>query len=94
MRRESYVVGATKPAELKALRERAPEAIFLVPGVGAQGGSVSEVIQSAGISTGGLLINSTRGIIYSDLDADFQTSVRLSAKKMQQECALNITLTH
>ena len=89
-----YVVGATKPAELKALRERAPEAIFLVPGVGAQGGSVSEVIQSAGTSTGGLLINSTRGIIYSDLDADFQTSVRLSAEKMQQECARNITLTH
>ena len=87
-----YVVGATKPAELKALRERAPNH-FLVREL-AHKENVSEVIQSAGTSTGGLLINSTRGIIYSDLDADFQTSVRLSAKKMQQECALNITLTH
>ena len=89
-----YVVGATKPDELKALREKAHEAIFLVPGVGAQGGSVAEVIQSAGTARGGLLINSTRSIIYSDLDADFQTSVRLSAEKMQKECALNITLTN
>ena len=88
-----YVVGATKPNELKKLRSMAPDAFFLVPGVGAQGGSVTEVIQSAGTSKGGLLINSTRGIIYSNSADEFPKNVRLSAAKMQEECALNLTLT-
>lgn len=61
------VVGATYPEEMKAIRQAAPELTFLVPGVGAQGGDVEAVV-SAGLDASGrgLIINSSRGVIFSD----------------------------
>lgn len=65
-----FVVGATKAAKLREIREFCPDNFFLVPGVGAQGGSAEEVIANGANSLGGLLINSSRGIIYADSPAD------------------------
>lgn len=61
-----FVVGATKPEYLKALRTLAPDSFFLVPGIGAQGGNLNNVIVYGQNNDGGLLINSSRGIIFSD----------------------------
>lgn len=61
------VIGATYPAELRRARELCPEMTFLVPGVGVQGGSVEDVVRAgANASGGGLLINASRSVIFSD----------------------------
>lgn len=83
-----FVTGATHPNELASLRQQFPKHFFLVPGVGAQGGNAKDVIQAAGIAQeGGLLINSSRGIIYAGEDEDFATSAELAAKKLKEEMA-------
>ena len=61
-----FVVGATKADKLEELRSFCPDNFFLVPGVGAQGGSAEEVIAHGANEYGGLLINSSRGILYAD----------------------------
>ena len=61
-----FVVGATKADKLKELRSFCPDNFFLVPGVGAQGGSAEEVIANGSNEFGGLLINSSRGILFAD----------------------------
>ena len=61
-----FVVGATKADKLKELRSFCPDNFFLVPGVGAQGGSAEEVIANGSNEYGGLLINSSRGILFAD----------------------------
>ncbi len=66
-----FVVGATKADKLQELREFCPDNFFLVPGVGAQGGSAEEVIQYGANDHGGLLINSSRGILYADSTENF-----------------------
>ncbi|MBS1618875.1 MAG: orotidine-5'-phosphate decarboxylase [Bacteroidetes bacterium] len=71
-----YVVGATHPAELKAIRLLAPDHFFLVPGVGAQGGDVREICAAGVNKHGGLLINSTRQIIYASGGTDFAEKAR------------------
>ena len=71
-----YVVGATHPQELKAIRQLAPDHFFLVPGVGAQGGDVREICEAGVNSSGGLLINSARQIIYASSGADFADRAR------------------
>ncbi len=71
-----YVVGATHPAELKAIRALAPGHFFLVPGVGAQGGDVREICEAGVNKYGGLLINSARQIIYASSGADFAERAR------------------
>ena len=71
-----YVVGATHPAELRAIRALAPEHFFLVPGVGAQGGDVREICEAGVNRHGGLLINSARQIIYASAGADFAQKAR------------------
>lgn len=71
------VVGATKPAELKALRERAPELPFLVPGIGAQGGSLAEVIAANG--SGVAMINVSRAIAGASRGKDFAEAARAMA---------------
>jgi orotidine-5'-phosphate decarboxylase len=71
------VVGATKPEELKALRERAPDLPFLVPGVGTQGGSLEEVIDANG--EGIALINVSRGIAAASTKSDFAEAARAAA---------------
>ena len=74
-----FVVGATKADKLKEIRSFCPDNFFLVPGVGAQGGSAEEVIANGANSKGGLLINSSRGILYSSLGPDFAEAAAKAA---------------
>lgn len=74
-----FVVGATKARMLKEIRSFCPDNFFLVPGVGAQGGSAEEVIAGGANSKGGLLINSSRGIIYSSSGEDFAEAAKAAA---------------
>lgn len=80
-----YVVGATKAEYFKEIREIVPDSFLLVPGVGAQGGSLAEVCQFGLTDTVGLLINSSRGIIYASNNEDFAGKAREEALKIQQE---------
>lgn len=74
-----FVVGATKADKLAEIRKFCPDNFFLVPGVGAQGGSAEEVIAHGANSKGGLLINSSRGIIYASKGEDFAEAAGLAA---------------
>jgi orotidine-5'-phosphate decarboxylase len=80
-----YVVGATKAEYFSEIRKIVPDSFFLVPGVGAQGGSLSEVCKYGMNVNVGLLINSSRGIIYASNGIDFAEKAREEAMKMQQE---------
>ena len=80
-----YVVGATKAEKLKDIRDIAPEHFLLVPGVGAQGGSLQEVARHGMNSKCGLLVNSSRGIIYASNDDDFAQKAAEAAKEVQRE---------
>jgi orotidine-5'-phosphate decarboxylase len=75
------VVGATKPAELKALRQRARELPFLIPGVGTQGGTMEEVREANG--DGIAIVNVSRGIIGASKGSDFAEAARVAAMKYQ-----------
>ena len=66
-----FVVGATKADKLEELRGFCPDNFFLVPGVGAQGGSAEEVIAHGSNDHGGLLINSSRGILFADSSENY-----------------------
>ncbi|MDQ5930748.1 MAG: orotidine-5-phosphate decarboxylase [Bacteroidota bacterium] len=83
-----YVVGATKAEYFTEIRKIVPDSFLLVPGVGAQGGSLSEVCKYGMNDKVGLLINSSRGIIYASKGLDFAQKAREEALKMQQEMAL------
>lgn len=83
-----YVIGATKAEKLKEIREIVPNHFLLVPGVGAQGGSLQEVAQNGMNSKCGLLVNSSRGIIYASFDVDFAEKAKAAAQKVQQEMEL------
>lgn len=80
-----YVVGATKAEYFTEIRKIVPDSFLLVPGVGAQGGSLSEVCKYGMNANVGLLINSSRGIIYASSGADFAEKAREEALKLQQE---------
>ena len=80
-----YVVGATKAEYFTEIRKIVPDSFLLVPGVGAQGGSLSEVCKYGMNDNIGLLINSSRGIIYASKGTDFAKKAREEALKMQQE---------
>ena len=80
-----YVVGATKAEMLSDIRTIVPEHFLLVPGVGAQGGSLAEVAKYGLNSSCGLLVNSSRQIIYASSDADYAKAARLEAEKVQAE---------
>jgi orotidine-5'-phosphate decarboxylase len=80
-----YVVGATRGELIGEVRKIAPEHFFLVPGVGAQGGSLAEVAKYGMNSTCGLLVNSSRGIIYASSGRDFALAARIEAQKLQEE---------
>ena len=76
-----FVVGATKADKLKEIRQFCPDNFFLVPGVGAQGGSAGEVIANGANSRGGLLINSSRGVLYASSGEDFaQAAAAVAAR--------------
>jgi len=80
-----YVVGATVADEFANIRKLAPDNFLLVPGVGAQGGSLSGVCESGLNATCGLLVNSSRGIIYAGKGEDFADRAREEALKLQRE---------
>ena len=78
-----FVVGATRSEDIAKIRKLAPEHFFLVPGVGAQGGSLEEVVKYGMNSECGLLVNSSRGIIYADTSEDFNLGAKKEASKIQ-----------
>ncbi|MBO7202316.1 MAG: orotidine-5'-phosphate decarboxylase [Paludibacteraceae bacterium] len=80
-----YVVGATKAEMLKNIRQIIPDNFLLVPGIGAQGGSLEEVCKYGMNPHCGLLVNSSRAIIYADNSENFATIARQEAKKVQLE---------
>ena len=80
-----YVVGATRPEYFKEIRQIIPNHFLLVPGVGAQGGSLSEVCKYGLNKDIGLLVNSTRGIIYASKGEDFAKKAQEQALELQQE---------
>lgn len=79
-----YVVGATRGEAFVDIRKHAPDHFLLVPGVGAQGGSLEEVCKYGLNKDCGLLVNSTRGIIYASSGKDFAERAREEAIKLQQ----------
>ncbi|SHJ23882.1 orotidine-5'-phosphate decarboxylase [Pseudozobellia thermophila] len=83
-----YVVGATKAEFLKEIRQIIPERFLLVPGVGAQGGSLEEVCRYGMNEKVGLLINSSRGIIYASDTRDFAESAAQEAQKLKNQMEL------
>lgn len=86
-----YVVGATKAEKLKEIRQIVPNHFLLVPGVGAQGGSLEEVAKNGLNSKCGLLVNSSRGIIYASSDVDFTDKAKAAAREVQLEMEALLT---
>lgn len=86
-----YVVGATRPKMLEAIRKIVPSSFLLVPGVGTQGGSLAEVCKYGMNEDIGLLINSSRAIIYAGDDKDFVKKSRNEAVKIQKEMSTLLT---
>ncbi len=82
-----YVVGATQGEMFEDVRRIVPNHFLLVPGVGAQGGSLEEVCRYGMNATCGLLVNSSRGIIYADSTENFGKAAGKEAKKLQEEMA-------
>jgi orotidine-5'-phosphate decarboxylase len=83
-----YVVGATREEQLSEIRNIIPNHFLLVPGVGAQGGNLKDVAKYGLNTDCGLLVNSSRGIIYAGNDVDFAEKARVVAQKLQQEMAV------
>jgi len=77
-----FVVGATKANALKEIRQIVPDHFLLIPGVGAQGGDANTVCEFGKNAHGGLLINSSRGIIYASNDSDFAEAARQKASEL------------
>jgi len=86
-----YVVGATRPAMFTKIRKLVPDNFLLVPGVGTQGGNLSEVCKYGMNKDCGLLINSSRGIIYAGNDKNFAKKSREEVLKIQKEMAILLT---
>ena len=82
-----FVVGATRAEDIGRVRQIAPNNFFLVPGVGAQGGSLEDVVKYGWNKDCGLLVNSSRGIIYASQEKDFAQKAGEAAKKLQEEMA-------
>lgn len=82
-----YVVGATKAESLAEIRKIIPYHFLLVPGVGAQGGSLADVCKNGMNEDVGLLINSSRGILYASNGKDFADAAAAAAKEIQEEMA-------
>ncbi len=80
-----YVAGATQATHLAEIREIVPNSFLLVPGVGAQGGNLREVCEFGLSQNIGLLVNSSRGIIYASQDRDFAKAAAIEAEKLQLE---------
>lgn len=83
-----FVIGATQAESLRQIRQIVPNHFLLVPGVGAQGGSIKEVMENGMGDEPNLLINSSRGIIYAGNGVDFELEVEASAAKSHAEMQL------
>ena len=86
-----YVVGATKAVELEGIRKIVPDHFLLVPGVGAQGGSLSEVAKYGMNDKCGLLVNSSRAILYASGTTDFAERAGKAALEVQNEMKILLT---
>ena len=80
-----YVVGATKSNSLKKIRKIIPDHFLLIPGIGAQGGSLDDVVKYGMNKDCGLLINSSRSIIYAGQRENFAKNAREAALKIKSE---------
>lgn len=81
-----YVVGATRTEQIRNIRVRASSRFFLVPGIGAQGGNLQQVLENGCDNRkSGLLINASRSILYASSASDFQEASRQAAEKLQRE---------
>lgn len=85
-----YVVGATQGKMFEDIRRVAPSHFLLVPGIGAQGGNLQEVCKYGIIKDCGLLVNSSRGIIYASSGKDFAADAAAKAKVLQEEMATEL----
>ena len=85
-----YVVGATRAKALKKIRTLIPDSFLLIPGVGAQGGSLEEVAVNGLNDTCGLLVNSSRGILYASSGSDFDQVAGNVAKELQEQMAFHL----
>jgi len=83
-----YVVGATRAEQLSEIRNIIPNHFLLIPGVGAQGGNLQDVAQYGMNKDCGLLVNSSRGIIYAEDGINFAEKARIEAQKLQQDMAI------
>ena len=86
-----YVVGATQGEMFKDIRKVAPNHFLLVPGVGAQGGSLQEVCKYGMTADCGLLVNSSRGIIYASTEKDFAAVAGQKAKELQEQMEVELS---
>lgn len=86
-----YVVGATKADWLKKIRKIIPDHFLLIPGFGAQGGSLKEVSDAGLNSQCGLLVNASRSIIYADITDKFDEAAREAASEVQKEMAVYLS---
>ena len=80
-----YVVGATKASFLKDIRSIIPNSFLLIPGVGAQGGNLEETYKNGANNEIGILVNSSRSIIYAGNGTDFVDEAYIEAKKLQNQ---------
>ena len=80
-----YVVGATKASFLKDIRSIIPNSFLLIPGVGAQGGNLEETYKNGANNEIGILVNSSRSIIYAGNGTDFVDDAYIEAKKLQNQ---------
>ncbi|MDE6438060.1 MAG: orotidine 5'-phosphate decarboxylase, partial [Muribaculaceae bacterium] len=87
-----YVVGATQGKMFEEIRAVAPESFLLVPGVGAQGGSLEEVVRYGMTADCGLLVNSSRGIIYASSGEDFAQAAGNAARELAEEMDKHLKL--
>ena len=78
-----YVVGATRPEMLKEIRKIVPDNFLLIPGVGAKGGDLLEVLTNSWNNSAGILINASRSIIFASNDEHFAQAAADEAKRMQ-----------
>ena len=85
-----YVVGATKAEYLKEIRKIVPNSFLLVPGVGAQGGSLEDVCRYGMTGNVGLLVNSSRGILYASQKKDFAIAAQKQALQLQQKMEVEL----
>jgi orotidine-5'-phosphate decarboxylase len=85
-----YVVGATKSTEFTNIRQYAPDNFLLVPGVGAQGGSLEEVCKYGITKDCGLIVNASRSIIYAGNDENFADAARAEALSLQQQMQVEL----